>query len=226
MRVLIVADNPLSATAVRRHLRGAAIHEVINGYADGRRPCAAIVTETRPDVVVIDHMRPDELALERIREVRVAAPGVKLVLLTTSMDAQWLSAAEAAGIDAAIAKSDHTTNVGVLVREVAAGHVFHAFSRCPVAREPRAEGITPRELEILRLVAAGASNGRIAAELWVTEQTVKFHLSNIYRKLGVSNRTEASHYAHVHNLLDTGTVRPIRLQRGGYPLAASAATRP
>ena len=63
--------------------------------------------------------------------------------------------------------------------------------------------LTPRELEILRLVAAGASNGRIARQLWVTEQTVKFHLSNVYRKLGVANRTEASHYAHVHELIES-----------------------
>jgi DNA-binding NarL/FixJ family response regulator len=61
---------------------------------------------------------------------------------------------------------------------------------------PLADLLTRRELEILRHVTAGMSNGSIARELWVTEQTVKFHLSNIYRKLGVSNRTEASHRAH------------------------------
>ena len=60
--------------------------------------------------------------------------------------------------------------------------------------------LTDRELEILKLVAEGHTNGRIARELWVTEQTVKFHLSNTYRKLGVANRTEASRYAHLHNL--------------------------
>ena len=61
--------------------------------------------------------------------------------------------------------------------------------------------LTSRELEVLRLVAAGSTNGEIAQKLWVTEQTVKFHLSNVYRKLEVGNRTEASHYAHVNGLL-------------------------
>ncbi len=61
--------------------------------------------------------------------------------------------------------------------------------------------LTSRELEVLQLVAAGATNGEIAQKLWVTEQTVKFHLSNVYRKLEVGNRTEASHYAHVNGLL-------------------------
>jgi DNA-binding NarL/FixJ family response regulator len=61
--------------------------------------------------------------------------------------------------------------------------------------------LTSRELEILRLTAQGLTNGRIARELWVTEQTVKFHLSNTYRKLGVTNRTEASRYAHLNDLV-------------------------
>ena len=68
-----------------------------------------------------------------------------------------------------------------------------AVTQCP---------LTDRELEILRLVAQGYTNGRIARELWVTEQTVKFHLSNIYRKLGLANRTEAANYAHVHGLVE------------------------
>ena len=70
----------------------------------------------------------------------------------------------------------------------------------PERARPPAEAcpLTERELEILGLAAGGATNGRIARELWVTEQTVKFHLSNIYRKLGVANRTEASRYAYMH----------------------------
>jgi DNA-binding NarL/FixJ family response regulator len=66
---------------------------------------------------------------------------------------------------------------------------------------PKACPLTPRELEILRAAAEGPTNAQIARQLWVTEQTVKFHLSNIYRKLGVSNRTEASRYALMHGLV-------------------------
>jgi DNA-binding NarL/FixJ family response regulator len=62
--------------------------------------------------------------------------------------------------------------------------------------------LTRRELEILRLAAAGRSNAELARRLWVTEQTVKFHLSNVYRKLSVANRTEAAHWAQLHGLLD------------------------
>ena len=87
--------------------------------------------------------------------------------------------------------------------------MFHAFTAAPAplrrgnVASGDAPALTQRELEVLRLVAAGAPNSRIAAQLWITEQTVKFHLSKVYRKLGVSNRTAASHHAYVHGLLET-----------------------
>jgi DNA-binding CsgD family transcriptional regulator len=65
--------------------------------------------------------------------------------------------------------------------------------------------LTGRELEILQLVASGSTNGDVARRLWVTEQTVKFHLRNIYRKLDVANRTQASHFAHVNGLVKAQT---------------------
>ena len=61
--------------------------------------------------------------------------------------------------------------------------------------------LTDRESEILRFVASGATNAEIARQLWITQQTVKFHVSNVYRKLDVANRTEACHYAHVNGLV-------------------------
>jgi DNA-binding NarL/FixJ family response regulator len=176
------------------------------GYVDGRRSDLRPVADADPDVVLVDEPVSPAAALERIRELRALAPAAKIILLTARMESEWLADAAAAGIDAAVAKTAPIECVGLLVREVAAGNVFHAFGRPgPAARERNdraAEGLTARELEILGLVASGASNSRIARELWVTEQTVKFHLSNLYRKLGVANRTEASHYAHVNGLLD------------------------
>jgi DNA-binding NarL/FixJ family response regulator len=203
MRILIVAESALSAEAIRRALRYAPACRVL-GYVDGRHPCGDPVAQSRPDVVVVDDMSTQANALARVREVRNAAPDTKIVLLAAEMEPTWLDQASAAGIDAAIAKTAHAASVGMLVREVAAGNVYHAFATVPEAAtetSEAAEMLTARELEILRLVAAGLSNSRIAAQLWVAEQTVKFHLSNIYRKLGLANRTEASHYAHLHGLL-------------------------
>jgi DNA-binding NarL/FixJ family response regulator len=209
LRLMIVSDDPLSASALRRALRATAAFDVIDGYAEGRGPCAAVAAAHRPDVVVVDQMesRPDTLA--RISEIRVSLPDAKIVLLPARMEPAWLTEAASAGADAAIAKTFRLEGLGALVREVAAGNVFHAFDapRAPLRAAagstlPTLPALTDRELEVLRLVAAGAPNSRIAAQLWITEQTVKFHLSKVYRKLGVSNRTEASHHAYVHGLFE------------------------
>jgi DNA-binding NarL/FixJ family response regulator len=100
-----------------------------------------------------------------------------------------------------LSKAVHPVALGTLLREVVQGNVVHAPRRHRPSTATEECPLTARELEILRLAAQGYTNGRIARELWVTEQTVKFHLSNTYRKLGVANRTEASRYAHLHDLV-------------------------
>jgi DNA-binding NarL/FixJ family response regulator len=208
VRLMLVADDPLSASALRRALRATSAFEVMDGYVEGRAPCGATIAAHAPEVVVVDHMQSREGTIARIGEARAAVPAAKIVLLPARMEPTWLSEAAGAGIDAAIAKTFRLEGLGALVREVAAGNVYHAFGAPharlrPVPAPPGMPTLTDRELEVLRLVAAGAPNSRIAAQLWITEQTVKFHLSKVYRKLGVSNRTEASHHAYVHGLLDT-----------------------
>ena len=208
-RLLIITDDALSASALRRALRATGAFTVFDGYTEGRAPCGDIVAALRPDVVLVDDLRDHEATLARIREVRAALPTVKLITLATSMQPGLLAEAAGAGADGAIAKTARLERVCALIREVAAGTVFHAFTAAPapLRRGNGASGdapaLTQRELEVLRLVAAGAPNSRIAAQLWITEQTVKFHLSKVYRKLGVSNRTAASHHAYVHGLLET-----------------------
>jgi DNA-binding NarL/FixJ family response regulator len=116
------------------------------------------------------------------------------------MDEERLNDLFHAGAHAVLSKAMHPVSLGTMLREVVRGNVVHRFDRrapAIVADCP----LTLREKEILGLVAEGHTNGQIARLLWVTEQTVKFHLSNTYRKLGVANRTEASHYAHVNNLM-------------------------
>jgi DNA-binding NarL/FixJ family response regulator len=210
LRLMIVADDPLSASALRRALRAAAAFDVLDGYAEGRGPCGDAAVAHRPDVVVVDHMSSRAHTLARIGEIRAELPGAKIILLPARMEPAWVMEAAAAGANAAIAKTFRLEGLGALVREVAAGNVFHAFDAPPAPPRPATGStlpmlpkLTDRELEVLRLVAAGAPNSRIAAQLWITEQTVKFHLSKVYRKLGVSNRTEASHHAYVHGLFET-----------------------
>ena len=210
MRLLIVARDAPAAESIRRALRYAPTCRVI-GWMDARNPCSGPMLEAQPDVVVIDDSAGSTMVLAWARDVRASMPDAKVVLLIHELPAELLVEAEAAGVDAAISKTASSASVGMLIREVVAGNVFRfapaAAAAAPAESDPGV--LTARELEILRHVAEGLSNGRIARELWVTEQTVKFHLSNVYRKLGLANRTEAAHYAHVQGLIGRDVRRRV-----------------
>ena len=160
MLVVIVTDNGFAAEAIRRSFRGTSGVRVA-GYVDGRRACGARRRRGRPDVVIVDEMTWSANAVARIAEVRRAVPAAKIIALTAEPDAAWLGDAVRAGADAAIAKTVQPTTLGLLVREIWAGTIHHAFAdRRAAGRRARDHGkLTPRELEILRLVAGGASNG-------------------------------------------------------------------
>jgi DNA-binding NarL/FixJ family response regulator len=199
-RLLIIADHSLVIHSIRLALRQTAGFHV-GGFIDGRLSVAGALERVSPDVVLLDDMQEPEHALARLREVAQVTPAAQPVLLTSRMDDEWLGEAFEAGAQAVISKSVHPVALGTLLREIAHGNVVHRYQVAQA--EPRGNEcpLTQRELEILALVAEGYTNGRIARELWVTEQTVKFHLSNTYRKLGVANRTEASRYAYIHDLV-------------------------
>jgi DNA-binding NarL/FixJ family response regulator len=197
---LIVADNTFAAQSIRLALRQTAGFQIV-GFVDGSVPITPRVAELNPDVVVVDETHEPEHSKARMAELASLVPSAKRVLLTLRMDNQIAPEVIEAGADAVISKAVHPVSLATLLREISRGTIVH------VPRQTKSKAIrtdcplTDRELEILRLVAQGLTNGRIARELWVTEQTVKFHLSNTYRKLGVANRTEASRYAHMNDLV-------------------------
>lgn len=150
---------------------------------------------------------------EVMRRAKTLAPSLRAIVLSAHHDTAHIDAALAAGAAAYVVKTAHPDDVASAVRQAFDHSVYLAGGPRPIAgaapAAPAASaasteapgGLTRRELEILRLVAEGHSNSQLARMLWVTEQTVKFHLSNIYRKLGVSNRTEASRWAQLNGLL-------------------------
>jgi DNA-binding NarL/FixJ family response regulator len=200
-RLLIVADHSLVIHGIRLALRQTAGFQVA-GFVDGRVEIAGALERVTPDIVLMDDMQEPEHALARLREVAALAPEAQAVLITLRMDDEWIQEAFDAGAHAVISKSVHPVALGTLLREISQGNVVHRYQpRAAAAQEEQECPLTQRELEILCLVAEGQTNGHIARQLWVTEQTVKFHLSNTYRKLGVANRTEASRYAYIHDLV-------------------------
>ena len=196
--VVIVADSSFVVETIRLALKNSARLKVL-GKVDGRGSIRTAVEQSQPDIVLVDEMQNSEDCLERIRECREEAEASTIVLLTMRMDDEWVGEALSAGVDACVSKSSHLPSLGTLIREIVSRNIVCAAPRAALesASLGASENLTAREREILTLVADGLTNATIGKQLWVTEQTVKFHLSNIYRKLGVSNRTEASRFVHV-----------------------------
>jgi two-component system nitrate/nitrite response regulator NarL len=219
-RVAVLFDrHPLWLEAVERVLNGLDIE--VAGKALGTEEALELVREHRPDVLVgeVNGSNGTLDALELIRSARTVDPGLKVIVLSASDDPQRINAAFSFGAVAYVVKTAHPDDLASAVRQELARSNFIPDTQTPVrvppARDEEPEGESPmltrREHEILQLVAEGYSNAELARMLWVTEQTVKFHLSNIYRKLDVPNRTGASRWAQVNGLLSSKPVAQAAL---------------
>ena len=220
--MVIIADSSFVIETIRLALRNSAGLKVL-GKVDGRASVRRPVADAQPDIVLVDEMQVADDALERLRECREEAPAAAILLLSMRMDDEWIARAIDAGADACLSKSTHLPALGTLIRAVVDRNIVCSLP-ASVPEFPAGAGgdeLTAREREILVLVADGLTNAKIGRELWVTEQTVKFHLSNVYRKLGVANRTEASRFAHVNGLIK----RPAPLHAAAPPQEALAPVR-
>jgi len=206
-KTAVVLDrHPLWLEAMADLLEGEGLDVVARAH--DAETAVALVGEHRPDVLVAGVDATDADAADCIRRACESHPDVKPVVVGESDDATVIDAAFEAGAAIYCVKTAEKDDLASAVRQAFRHSIFIATDRraqpAPVQAAPAAEvtsDLTRRELEILQLVAEGHSNSQLARMLWVTEQTVKFHLSNIYRKLNVSNRTEASRWAQLNGLL-------------------------
>ncbi len=197
MRVLIADDHRLMLEGIRAALGGADDIEVVGEAQDGSQ-VLPLVSELKPDVVLLDIRMPklDGLAcLERLRKLH---PQVKVVVLSVFNDPDHIEAALKRGANGYIVKSINPLDLPSALRQAVDETVYNVLGvpEHDQPRHAREAGLTDREITILAGVARGLSNRALGKELWVTEQTVKFHLTNIYRKLDVANRTEAARAAY------------------------------
>ena len=175
-----------------------------------------MVEATEPDVVLMDVRMPDVDGIEGARRVLARCPGVKVVVLTTFDEDEYVEAALRAGVSGFLLKVAPPERLIDAVRTVAAGgglldpgvtrRVIESFAAAPPLRTRRAEtldALTERERDVLRLIGRGLSNSEIAAELYLGETTVKTHVSNVLAKLGLRDRVQAVVAAY-----ETGHVRP------------------
>ena len=166
----------------------------------------SLVKEYQP-AILLAGMEPSsgngyepEVLLPRMRQVN---PELKAIVISTCADSEYITKALATGAAAYVLRSAHPDDLAAAIRQ-AFEHSIYLPSAGPFQRREAQDDsllLSRREIEVLQLVAEGRSNTQVAKMLWISEPTVKFHLSNIYRKLQVSNRTEASRWAQAHKLL-------------------------
>jgi DNA-binding NarL/FixJ family response regulator len=195
IRVLVVDDHPVVRQGVSAILNYEPGITVVGAAADGAE-ALRLITEEQPDVVLLDLHLPQLSGVEVMRKARGAGSGTRFLILTTYDTDEYLAPAMAAGAQGYLLKD---TAPDELVRSVRAlaegGAALHAGIAARLLgrlqRGERDENLSPRELEVLRLLARGGNNKSIAGELMISEGTVKTYLSRIFEKLDVQSRAEA-----------------------------------
>ena len=203
VRVLVADDHQLTLEAVKAALLETQGIKIVAEASSGRQALAA-VARSRPDVALIDMHMPGAIdGLTCAERIRKNYSEVRVAIISGFTDEASVRMAFRRGAHAFISKGVDPRDLGPAVRQCVRGTVFHApFDDASPALEGRAEGLTEREMAVLKAVAAGLSNQAVGKHLWVTEHTVKFHLTNIFRKLDVTNRTEAARWAQMHGLVE------------------------
>lgn len=201
VKVVIADDHPLILQSLRQALDAADDFDVV-GQTDSGAHVLPLVGRATPDLVLMDVQMPGMDGLTCLDLLRQRYPEVKVVLISASGDQAQIQGALRRGASGYILKSIDPAELPTALRHALNGTAFYAVGGGETAEEhvSRTVGLTDREVTILKALARGLSNKQLSQELFVTEQTVKFHLSNIYRKLGVANRAEAVGYAHRHGI--------------------------
>ncbi|MEO5574590.1 MAG: response regulator transcription factor [Gaiellaceae bacterium] len=198
LRVLVADDHRLMLAAVRRALADAADFEIVHEVSVGSHVLPA-VREAKPDVVLLDLRMPELDGLACLERLRKHDPSIAVVILSSYSDQEQIEAARKGGARGYVVKTVAPVDLATVLRSAISGTSFAVWGAeadpGPVSTVGAAS-LSEREVAVLEAVTRGLSNREIGRQLWISEQTVKFHLRNVYRKLGISSRTEAARYAY------------------------------
>jgi two-component system, NarL family, response regulator LiaR len=202
IRLLLADDQPIFVEGVRNVLEAVEDIEIV-GSADSEAKVLPAIANTQPDFVLMDFLQPSLEGVACLERIRARYPEVKVGLISALREPTVIESALRRGACAFVLKTIDPNDLAGVIHQVMNGTVFRAvdFAEPEPAAASRPAGLTEREASILQALTRGLSNEAIAKELWITKQTVKFHLRNIYRKLEVSNRTEAVRFAYQHSLV-------------------------
>jgi NarL family two-component system response regulator LiaR len=200
LTVLIADDHPLVRDALRQALDAEEDMQIVAEAADGEE-AVKLASECKPDVAVMDIVMPKLNGIEATRKIKQIAPDIAILILTAYDDDEYVLGLLDAGAAGYLLKSARGRDLAGAIRAIKAGEsVLHPAiiakllkraTQAPVERHKPSDILSERESEVLRLVALGMSNKDIAEKLFLSERTIKAHLTNIFNKLNVASRSEA-----------------------------------
>jgi DNA-binding NarL/FixJ family response regulator len=212
VRVLVADDQGIVREGLMTLLRASPGIEPVADAADGAE-AVRLAARHRPDVILMDLRMPHLDGVEATRQVRAAQPDTEVVVLTTHADEASILDALRAGARGYLTKDAGIQEIARAIHAAAAhqslldpvvqARLLEAVGAGPAPARPvqsLPDELTPREAEVLSLIALGLSNGEIAAQLVVSEATVKTHVNHVFAKTGARDRAQAVHYAYTHGL--------------------------
>jgi len=209
IRVLVVDDHAVVRAGLRRVLDAEADIETVGEASTADRAVFEAI-ESKPDVVLMDVVMPGKSGIEGLPALLQAAPAARVLMLSMQDDPRYVREAFEAGASGYVLKEAADTDVVDAVRAVAAGerYVHPALGARLVQAESEerrraaADPLSPREREVLRLLALGHTNQEIAAQLYISVRTAETHRAHVMQKLGLSSRAELVRYALEHDLIE------------------------
>lgn len=207
IRIALAEDHHVVRTAVASLLSRHAEFEVVGEIAEGGAQLLDAINSLQPDLLLLDAHMPGHDVVQDVNKLLQLHPSLKILVLSAYDRREYVLGLLKAGALGYVLKDDSSQMLLSAIRAVARGGEWVSPQVANVLLEsvrhqeqsPSA-GLTPRELEVLQALASGAANSKIAEQLFITEQTVKNHVSNIFKKLGVETRVEAVLYALRHGL--------------------------
>lgn len=209
IEIMIADDHSMIREGLKQLLELEGDMKVVAEASNGKE-CLEIIGEVRPDVLLLDINMPEKNGLEVLEELNLTKKRPKILILTVHNEMDYLLKAVEIGVDGYVLKDSESAELKKAIQTVVSGETYIQPDLIPALNSKRVErdsdkdkidNLTRRELQVLKLLAVGSYNKEIAEKLGISERTVKNHVSNIFKKLEVTDRTQAAVFTIRNNLI-------------------------